>query len=188
MKRFLVFCLFFLTISSLYGEDEGFLLDDFNDGNDRNKLNLYWFYFSDVNDSGTSQINNAEYLGNGAYSRVKPVLKDTQSADYWAKMEFTMGDLFPCQKRGSFSYCGRYEDAPQFVGIGTDISLTKEGIDISEFDSISFDVYLVAGIRPEGVIEFNIISDYGIEENWKRRTRIIFSILIYLSPLMSNIT
>ncbi|MCX7726363.1 MAG: hypothetical protein N2053_05895 [Chitinispirillaceae bacterium] len=155
MKRVLVFFLCLINLTFLYAGDEGFLLDDFNDRNDRNKLDLYWFYFSDVNDSGTSQINNAEYLGKGAYSRVKPELKDGESADYCAKIEFTIGDLFPCQKSNKCTE--RYRGAEQFVGIGTDISLTNEGIDISSFDSVAFDIYLVAWSKRKEVKKDTII-------------------------------
>lgn len=214
MKKFLVLCFsLFIMFSIIYAEDEGFLLDDFTDGNDRNKLDLYWFYYSDVNDSGNSQILNAEYLGNGAYSRVEPVLIDSQSMDYCAKLEFQIGDLFPCQKEGRGKCGDRYEGAPQFVGIGTDLSLTKDGIDISEFDSISFDFLIgqskvilkidtitisdtiykkgvgedtiliinrktekavfVDGIDTleDGNIVFNIISDYGMKEDWEEKDK-----------------
>ena len=105
---------------------EDYVLDDFNSSTELNAVNLYWYYFSDINDDGNSVIHNTTTSSNGSFSEIVRNEHDNP-ADLCAVLEFTLGDVLL-----------DYVPFNAFVGIGTDIATPGNPVDLSTADSISF--------------------------------------------------
>lgn len=127
MQKLILITFFTILTTGLAPADE--LLDDFEQGKTQNNWGGSWFYFSDVKDSGNSEILNATLLNNGSYSSLIPDTGGYNSSNC-AKMEFILGEKAP--------QIDNYIPTTNFVGIGTDLK-PKSGIaDIHTAKGIKF--------------------------------------------------
>ena len=137
------------------------LLDDFDSGTGRNCFGLYWFYFSDINDSGTSIIHNAVAYPDGGYSRIVNSKHGSES-NLCASIEFTLGDTLPCDTWKADEPCVGFD---AFVGIGTDLAQEKHVYNLEDADSISFQ----ACCSEEFTVCFEIVSANCFDRNYYQR-------------------
>ncbi len=96
------------------------LIDDFNDGDNKNNYGGYWYYFSDVKDQGNSKILNATLLSNGSYSEVT-----VDIGKACAEVAFVIGDTSPSNGN---DFNDKYAN---FVGLGMDIANPGRKVDLS---------------------------------------------------------
>lgn len=129
MKKLILITIFTLFITLPVSADE--LLDDFEQGKTQNNWGGSWFYFSDVKDSGNSEILNATLLNNGNYSLFIPDTGGCKSGNC-AKMEFILGDKAP------HTNIGNGGPTTNYVGIGTDLKPKSGTADIHTAKGITF--------------------------------------------------
>ena len=113
------------------------VLDDFNNGSEKNSLGFFWYYYSDCNDSGNSVIHNALPKPGGGFTRIICTERENP-ANLCASLDYTLGDTLPLYNQ----ICNSHScDYTPFVGIGTDLCASGFEIDMNSIDSISFSVY-----------------------------------------------
>ncbi|HEX2958866.1 MAG TPA: T9SS type A sorting domain-containing protein [Chitinispirillaceae bacterium] len=104
-----------------------FLLDDFNDMDNKNEIGSYWYFYNDNDPGGTSVVNNDPFEDAGV------------NEDGVAYMDFTLGDSVP--KNGYPDSEDGYMLYP-FVGIGFNfIGNGKTPYDLTGATAISFDIW-----------------------------------------------
>lgn len=155
--RYPIFITLFLCLSV---HSQTLLLDDFDSGTGKNALGLDWFYFSDVNDTGTSIIHQTTKNTDGSYSRLV-TNEHGKPGNLCAVLDFTLGDSLPCSTRGRGRNCGEFD---AFVGMGTDLTPDGEmSIDLSSVISISFQARCT---DPDMILFFEVITPEIANRNY----------------------
>lgn len=102
------------------------VIDDFDDGNSKSKIQKYWYFYTDVDNDGTSTIygvaKNPEFAGE----------YDGKDGTYGAAMEFNLGDT-----SGMSSGCKPYVAMGLNFAEGTSTN-GRYPYDLTGADSISF--------------------------------------------------
>ncbi len=102
------------------------VIDDFDDGNNKSKIQKYWYFYTDVDNNGQSTIfgeqNKPEFFGE----------YDGKDGTYGAAMEFTLGDT-----AGMTDGCKPYIAMGLNFAEGTSAS-ARYAYDLTGADSITF--------------------------------------------------
>ncbi len=125
LKRSLLFGLGVVIIASSYCFANT-VIDDFDDGNNKSKIQKYWYFYTDYDNNGTSSIYGVQDKPQfeGGY--------DGKDGTYGAVMEFTLGDT-----------AGMKDGCKPYVAMGLNFAEGSNAsgrypYDLTGADSISF--------------------------------------------------